>query len=239
MLTEHRFSGIEELVEQLADHMEKRLSSAIVQRGDACMAVSGGSTPKPLFRALCRRRLPWSKVTLTLADERWVDPADMDSNEKMVRDCLLQEEAGAARFIPLKNSAASAKEGVPRCREGLSLFCRPFDLLLLGMGDDGHTASLFPGATALSAGLGLSGDAGDCLAVTPPSAPHERISLSVKRLLDSREIILLITGETKWRVYRDALAETGERAILEKPVAAILHQQKTPVRVFWAGPSLS
>ncbi len=196
--------------------------------------MSGGSTPKPLFQALCGRHIPWSKVTLTLADERWVDPAASDSNEKMVRDCLLQEEAVAARFIPLKNSAASAKEGVARCREDLSVFCRPFDLLLLGMGDDGHTASLFPGAAELAAGLDLAGDVGDCLAVTPPSAPHDRISLSAKRLLDSREIILLITGETKWRVYRDALAETGEQAIAEKPVGAILHQQQAPVKVFWA-----
>ena len=234
MVEEKRFAGIDEMVAALTDHMAARLTEAVEARGRASLAVSGGSTPRPLFRSLAKRPVPWEGVTLTLVDERWVDPAGEESNERLVRECLLRGPAAAARFIPLKNGAPDAGAGVAECQGALSAFAGPFDILLLGMGGDGHTASLFPGADSLKRGLGLEGSVGDCLAVTPPDAPHERMSLSFPRLLNSREILLMITGEEKWRVYREALSAGGAEAMLRMPVAAILGQEGVPVKVYWA-----
>ncbi len=234
MPTEHFYPSIDELNRVLAAHIAERLTDAVSRRGKASIAVSGGSTPKALFGILCKQPVPWSHVTVTLADERWVEPAHKDSNEKLVRDHLLKDRARAARFLPLKNPAPTADQGLRRCEKDLARLDGPLDILILGMGDDGHTASLFPGAKELEAGLDLKDNAADCLVVNPPEAPYQRVSLSLKRLLHSREIILHITGENKLRVYRDALSTNDAPAIREKPVRAVLHQIRVPVAVYWA-----
>lgn len=214
-----------ELVNKVVD----LLSMAIEQHGSASLVVSGGRTPKGFFHLLSQEFLDWSKVTVTLADERWVDADHKDSNEKLVQENLLINEACVARFVALKNSATSAQAGETSIDQDLSAIGR-FTLVILGMGDDGHTASLFPGSEALNIGLDMESGR-QCLAVQPLDAPHERMSMTLPRLLDSEQIIVHISGENKGNVL--AMADGGDDCF-ELPIRAVLQQTITPVSVYWA-----
>lgn len=228
------FNDRSALAAALADAIATRLDAAIDTRGAASLIVSGGTGPRPLFEVLARRELPWEKVTVGLADERWVDPASPDSNERLVRTTLLTGPARAARFVPLKTPHARPEDGERECGGALAMMPSPFDIVVLGMGEDGHTASLFPGAHELPAALDLNSGR-QCQAITPailPShAPYPRMTLTLPRLLNSRWIALLLTGQEKLEVYRQALA--GEDATV-MPVRAVLHQNQTPVVTYWA-----
>ncbi|MCI5139356.1 MAG: 6-phosphogluconolactonase, partial [Candidatus Electrothrix sp. AR1] len=145
-MVEITFQNPEILVAELADKIGQSLLKSIVAHGRASLAVSGGSTPKPLFKLLSDVDIPWQDVVITLVDERWVDPSDPASNEQLVRQYLLQNRAAAATFIGLKNSSPTAAQGEAQCEQELRRIPRPFTVLILGMGNDGHTASLFPGS---------------------------------------------------------------------------------------------
>lgn len=227
-ITETRCSDAMELTQTLADRVESELLNAINSRGSASLVVSGGNTPKPLFKELSRRELPWHKVVITLADERWVDVESKHSNEAMLRDSLLKGYAGRAAFVPLKNNAATALEGRQECEQMVTQISLPFDLVILGMGDDGHTASLFPGVSG--AALDVSTPA-LCQSVVPPVAPYERMTLTARALLSSRNIFLHIVGDNKWQVYTEALSADN---LDEMPVRVVLHQNEVPVGVYWS-----
>lgn len=227
---EHRFPDAGALTRALAGELRVDLQEAIEMRGAASLAVSGGRTPEALFKQLASEVLPWNKVWVTLVDERWVDVSDPASNERMVRNSLLQSHAAAARFIGLKNAAATPDEGSEWCWRSLSKVPRPFDIVLLGMGDDGHTASLFPNGPQLSQALSTDSVAA-CVAMQAPVAPQARISLNASALLDARRIVVLIQGETKWAVYQRARAIGPAE---EMPIRAVLQQQAAPVEVFWS-----
>ncbi|NIA05742.1 MAG: 6-phosphogluconolactonase [Proteobacteria bacterium] len=226
----HSFADPDELAGHLAARVADLLRQAIKARGRATLVVSGGSTPKPLFRALARQALDWGRVTVTLADERWVDTTAPDSNEGLLRRYLLRDQAGAVKVVGLKNKAVTAKEGEEECAQRLAGLPRPFDVVILGMGGDGHTASFFPGARRLPEALDMKSGR-DCLAISPPEAPHERMTLTLPVLLDSRRIILHITGPAKKKVLERALADGPAT---EMPIRAILRQQQTPLSVYWA-----
>jgi 6-phosphogluconolactonase len=174
--------------------------------------------------------LDWSAVCVALADERWVDPSDPASNEKLVRDVLLQGPAAAARFQGLKNGAPTPDMGAVSAWETFARVPRPFDATVLGMGDDGHTASLFPGSPNLPNALDPAAAAG-CVGMRAPAAPRPRLSLNLSALLDSRRIVVLITGDAKWRTYLAACAPGPEQ---EMPVRAVLRQTRAPVEVMWS-----
>lgn len=212
----------------LADFIEAEMKQAIASRGIASLVVSGGNTPRALFEMLSRRDLPWDKITVTLADERWVDPQSESSNEAMLRQTLLRDKAAKARFIPLKNAAATASQGQEICQQSLEGIERPFDLVILGMGNDGHTASLFPEVSGPALDLN---NTGLCSAITPKVAPHERMTLTATALLGSRKILLHIVGDDKWQVYQDA---RRDGLIDLMPIRVVLHQQSVPVEVYWS-----
>ena len=142
--------------------------------------VSGGSTPKPLFEALRKTDLDWSKVTVTLADERWVPESDGDSNAAFVKNTLLQEKASAANFISLFVDGATPEEGVSQVHTRLQAIAQPFTVLVLGMGGDGHTASLFPDAPGTAEAMvetdSLVSIVKPCLLYTSPSPRDKRQS---------------------------------------------------------------
>ena len=229
-MIEFTFQNSELLVAELAGRIGQSLQKSIAAHGRASLAVSGGSTPKPLFKRLSSLDIPWQDVIVTLVDERWVDPTDTASNEQLVRQYLLQNRAAKAVFVGLKNSAATASEGESGCEQNLRKVPLPFTVLILGMGNDGHTASLFPGSTQLAAATDMHSDK-TCMAVTPAHAPHERMTLTLPAILDSQEIILHITGQEKKAVLAKA-QEAGPAE--EMPVRFILHQHETPVVMYWA-----
>ncbi len=225
-----RYPDIDELARQAAADIAACLTQAIAIRGLASLVVSGGRSPVKLFEQLRVQPLDWSRVCVALADERWVPPTDAGSNERLVREVLLQGKAAAARFLGLKNAAPSPDLGAVSAWETFARIPRPFDMTVLGMGDDGHTASLFPGSPNLRNALDPAAAAG-CVSMWAPSAPQARLSLNVSALLDSRRIVILLAGEAKWRTY---LAASAAGAVEDMPVRAVLHQQRTPVEVIWA-----
>ncbi|WAT01977.1 6-phosphogluconolactonase [Rouxiella chamberiensis] len=223
------FSGAAALNQNLSGKMADALRQGIAERGQATLIVSGGRTPLELFRHLSRQELDWSRVTITLADERWVTRDHGSSNEKMVRNSLLQGEVAKATFIALKNAATTAAEGEAQTEEALAALFLPADVTLLGMGDDGHIASLFPGSANLPQAMDLQSTR-RCVAITPITAPLERMTLTLPVILDSRRIYLLLAGEAKREVYERAEKGTDQN---DMPVRAVLNQQQTPVEVYW------
>jgi len=226
---EHRFPDSTALAHARAGEIRVDLEEAIGVRKAASLVVSGGRTPLKLFQQLRTEKLAWSKVWVTLADERWVDVDAEASNERMVREQLMADQAAEAHFVGLKNPAPTPEAGADWSWRALSRVPRPFDVVLLGMGEDGHTASLFPGSLALARALDATAASG-CVAVNALTAPHARVSLNLAALLDARRIVLHIEGDSKWQVYQRARMP-GSAA--ELPVRAILHQKEVPVDVYW------
>ena len=222
------FDNPAELEALLAERIAKQLQDAVDSKGQASLVVSGGSTPKALFSQLSKKRIDWSEVYITLADERWVDGSDSASNEAMVKSHLLVNFAKAAKFQGLKNMFSTPYDGVEMAIEKLAHMPKPFDVVVLGMGTDGHTCSWFPCSEDLDNALSTDKL---CAAVTPTSAPNSRITLSKKAILNSKQVYVHLVGEQKLSVYRQALA-TGDQS--KMPICAVLGQHKTPVDVYWS-----
>jgi 6-phosphogluconolactonase len=224
------FADAETVSRELASQITATLGAAIAARGLASLVVSGGHSPKRMFELLRTQELDWSRVCIALADERWVGPEDAASNERLVREVLLKERAAAARFHGLKNGAPTPDLGAVSAWETFARVPRPFDAVILGMGDDGHTASLFPGSPNLPSALNRTAVAG-CIGMWSPSPPQARLSLNLTALLDARRIIVLLTGESKRRTYE---AASASGPLEEMPVRAVLRQSRTPVDVMWS-----
>lgn len=221
-LTLNTFAGAAELDRGLATMVAAALARGIAERGSACLAVSGGRTPGGFFRALAATELDWPRVTITLADERCVGESDESSNARSVRAQLLQGPAAQARFVPLYLGGESSVALAGR----IAQLPEQFDAVVLGMGDDGHTASIFPDSPQRDAAL--AADAPDVLLVEGKAPVRQRITLSARRLLSTRLICLHITGAVKWQVLGDALAGTSA----SYPVHHFLNAHPTP-HVFW------
>src|SRR6266850_18451 len=216
-LSAQRYADIETLSRELATLIAGSLAAAISARGLASLVVSGGRSPVRLFEILRTQPLDWDRVCIALADERWVSPEDPASNERLVRDFLLEDHAASARFLGLKNGAPTPDLGAVSAWETFARVPRPFDAVILGMGDDGHTASLFPGSPNLPSALNA---AAGCVGMWSPVAPHPRLSLNLTALLDSRRIAVLITGESKWHTYAAACAAARWKTCRYAPCCA-------------------
>lgn len=225
----HTFDSSRALNQQFAEEICNRLAKAIAEKGSATLVVSGGKTPLPLFKTLSEADLDWSRVTITLADDRWLPPNHADSNEGLVKAHLLQGKAAKARFISLfdPESPDDAYQGAATVVERIATL-PVFDVLILGMGEDGHTASLFPCSKEIQAGL--AADAPVALAVTPSTAAYQRLSLSKNRLLHSAVIYLHLVGPNKLAVLEQAMAGQDP---LQMPIRAFLQQQQVPVHVMF------
>lgn len=229
LLPEHvkllRFDTPEQLTQALAEHISQSLTQAVEERGEAAIALSGGRTPLPLFQRLSETPLPWSSVSITLADDRWLPTDQADSNAGLIERHLLQHEAQQARFISLWQPGKTALEAESDCAERLAALPALLDMVVLGMGNDGHTASLFPCASELQHALETEMP---CAAVTPTSAPHARMTLSAKRLLASRERILHLKGADKLETLHNALLDDDIRIM---PIRLFLRQ---PLTIYWS-----
>ncbi|MCC2607269.1 6-phosphogluconolactonase [Planctobacterium marinum] len=220
------YRNAEELTAHFAGKITAILDDAIQRKGQASILVSGGRTPLPLFKALSQSDIDWSKVVISLADERWVAAEDDASNEKLVRANLLQDKAASATFISMKTAHEDAADAVVELESRYAAMSWPVDVLILGMGEDGHTASLFPCSEQIQEGLKTEAK---LLAVQPTTAPHQRMSFSLSALLQSENIFLHLTGESKKAVIEQALA--GDNA-LEMPIRAVI--QNSDIELVWA-----
>src|SRR5690606_9335434 len=192
------------LAKELAEAVADRIRTAIAERGVAAIAVSGGSTPGRFFQALGKTKdIDWEKVVVTLVDERWVDETSDRSNAQLVNEKMLQGPAAVARFFPLYSGGAEPDaDAVARTNALLADLPSPFAAVVLGMGNDGHTASFFPGGDTLDEALTGQGPA---LAIRAPGAGEPRITFTLPRLLKTDGLYLHIEGDEKADVLDAAL----------------------------------
>ena len=212
---ERIFEAREALAETLARDAADELARAIEAKGKATLAVSGGSTPKLFFEKLSNADIPWSRVSVTLVDERQVPETSDRSNAKLVREHLLKNRAASAKFVPLVGNPEA--ERLP-----------PFDVAILGMGNDGHTASFFPGADRLAEAIDADSDK-RLIAITAPGAGEPRLTFTLPVIEKAGRLALHIEGADKKTVLDKAL---GDGPAEDMPVRAVL-RSATPVTLYW------
>jgi 6-phosphogluconolactonase len=216
-MIEHRhiFKNAADLADGLAMAVADWITSAIASKDFAVLAVSGGTTPKPFFSSLSKIILDWSKVQITVVDERQVGEESERSNARLVKETLIQNQAAAAQFIPLYQNPNAAN-------------LARFDVAILGMGNDGHTASFFPGGDHLKQALDID-QQHSIIPMTAPGAGEPRLTFTLPRLLSARHLCLHIQGDDKLKVLDAALAGTD---VNEMPVRAVLNSVK-PTSLYW------
>jgi len=224
-IEERNFPSLAAAAYALADDLALTLREAIATRGQGLLAVSGGLTPKKVFARLHQLKVDLEHVTLTLTDERWVPVSHPESNEKLVRTHLLKGDALNANFMPLFGGEDSPQVGHAACEERLHNLPLPFDAVYLGMGVDGHFASLFPGDSAI--------EVNDCCCVDVPATKNRlaRMSLTAPVILNAKKIFLLFCGSDKYAIYVEA---KKEGPLKEIPLRLLFSQTQTPVHVLWA-----
>ncbi|WP_206951518.1 6-phosphogluconolactonase [Trinickia acidisoli] len=201
-------------------------SLAAAANARATLAVSGGTSPRPFFQALALESLDWARVDVTLVDDRWVPETDGASNAHLVRETLLARAAGEARFAPLVDVAVSLEAHVAALNAAPS-YALP-NVAVLGMGEDGHTASLFADAPAHEWAHALQ-TAERYVAVHPGAAPHARISLSMSALKGVERLFLQISGERKLDVLKAAASAPQENAI-----SKLANDKGVRLDVYWS-----
>ena len=222
------------MAEAITDSITTRLASATAERSRASLAVSGGSTPKALYERLAQCPSNWGRVSVVLVDERWVEPATQGSNETFVRESLLQGEARTAQFVGLKTAADTPQKGLGEAEARLSDVPSPFDAVVLGMGDDGHTASWFPHANGLTSAIARKGK--KVAAIDAPKTDvtgpfTQRITLTRAALSGAREIHLLLSGASKRNAWEAAM---GPGDIEDMPVRVLLRDPEIRLQTHWA-----
>lgn len=226
----HDFESSDTLTEALSSAIAKNLSEAIQTKGQASLIVSGGSTPKALFEKLRTFDIAWERVRVSLCDERWVAPTHEDSNEKLVRTHLLVDKAAKAEFVSMYVEGKKAEDAELTCKKHIEANLLPFTVMILGMGGDAHTASLFPHNVKLDDGFDLSSEA-FCIAIEPSDAPHMRMSLTRAAILSSEHLYLHFESESKQKVFQEAMRGDDMHAM---PIRSILHQDKKDLEVYYA-----
>lgn len=233
-MTLHDYASVEDLHAAVAEVLSEATATAISERGHAWLALAGGRTPLPAYRAFAGGDLDWSRVAVVATDERCVPHAHPASNHASLVDAFA--EAKGVVLHSLTSPDGDADRSLVAAR-GMFAHGQPresFDVVVLGMGADAHFASLFPGAPGLDEALHPEGDA-DVVHIDPdplpPEAPFPRLSLTLARLLRARVIHLVITGEAKREVLLDA---AGSDDPLRHPVAALLHAGLAPLHLHWA-----
>ena len=214
----------DQLASTLANCVAAQLRQALVSRPRASLAVSGGRTPTAMLQQLSQQPLDWQRVDITLADERWVDEQHSASNAALVKNWLLKNNAAKATFYPLYNGANSAELGQAHCQQHLNNMHWPLDVLVLGMGNDGHTASLFPLCPTLPLALSTQDR---CVATLAPVEPTQRMSLSATTLLSAAHIHLHIEGAAKLQVLEQAIQRQDPNHM---PIYTFISQ---PLNIHW------
>ena len=230
LLQEHACANTAAQARQLAEAVAAQLRHAIATRGHALLAVSGGKSPIALFEHLRQQPLDWTSVTVLLADERCVPHTHPDSNTALVRQHLLQDGAAAATFVTFFDALDAIDTLAATANQRLAALHWPLDVAVLGMGEDGHTASLFPAAPGLDTALHTTARVAWVRPDAIGHAPHPRLTLTLPTLQAARQLHLSLAGPAKQAVYRQALAQPDAAL----PVSLLLHRPAHPFSVWLA-----
>lgn len=217
------------LARALAVHVAEALRKRSAKNGSAALAVSGGRTPTRFFEVLSNAPIDWTRITVTLVDERWVPESSDRSNAALVRRHLLKGAAQAARFVPLHTDGPSPEDGIAAAEKAVSALPLPFAAVVLGMGDDGHTASFFPHGSGLRGAIDPQSSA-LLAAVRAEAAGEPRITFTLPPLLAADALFLHIEGAGK-RAVLDRALEDGP--VEDMPIRAVLRHSPRPLDVLW------
>lgn len=224
----HLYDSPETLHKALAFRVARDLEAAIAAKGSASLMLSGGNTPRPFLARLAKEPIAWENVNVGLVDERWIDPASGQSNENLVRTELLEPGAEGAHFFGMYRDGMDVEAACGEVEASYRTFF-PFDVVVLGMGGDGHTASLFPGRPELETLLKTETL---CGAAEAPVEPKTRMSLSLHAISASAHCYLHIEGGGKLAVYEEALDGDGD--VRKMPVRAVLNHPDVALEVFYS-----
>ena len=228
-MTLREFASSAELAEAFATEVAAKLHEAMQTGGQAVLAVSGGSTPKRFFQALSQKLVPWERVSIVPVDERFVPETHERSNARLIREHLMIDRAARANLVSLTADAETAEAAAGLVEERVAALPRPFDVAVLGMGGDGHTASLFPGGDNLERAGSLDADA-LVMAMDAPEQPEQRLTMTLPLLLDAKNLYLHIEGREKLDVLERAHGEGDWR---ELPIRTVL-RNAGDLQVMWA-----
>lgn len=226
---DHVFADDASLAGTFAEIVAANLRAAIGARGAALIGLSGGTTPRNFLSRLSLQKLEWNRVTVTLCDDRWLPPDNDRSNEHLLRATLLRNEAASSTFVPLYTDAADPEHAMERVAANVATLAFPFDVVVLGMGSDGHTASLFPGGDHLNEALRENG-AARVLPMRAPDAPEPRVTLTLSALASTRAMYLHIEGVEKKAVFDRAMSSDARE---HAPIRAVLDASPVTPGVFW------
>lgn len=228
------FSSRDEMNQILAESIASDIQSVVKTCGEMLFGASGGSTPIPVYQRLAQMSLPWSALKVVIVDERWVPITHPDSNQKLVMETLLMPLHSESICIGLWSDAPTLETAAELAEQRILALSRPLDTVLLGMGEDGHFASLFSSAETFSEAI----DPHAVLSVVPitPMPPtahpqHARISLTLSFILRARRIILALTGNKKREVLLAAMREQDPHKL---PVAALFQPGFPAVEIYWS-----
>lgn len=222
LIQRKHYANIAQLAESFADYAAAILNDSLAKKPAVTLVVPGGNTPRHYLPTLADRDLPWDNIAITLSDERWVDVNNEASNERLVRKNLLEYLPKNTNFIGLKTQHQTPAEAIKTIHLRLDYLPQPFSLTVLGLGEDGHIASLFPGMSSTVTA------SQHCIAVDQPIALSPRISISLNALAGSQHIALVVVGNTK----RQLLDHLGEHPDPQIPLVWLLQRRETPIVVF-------
>lgn len=227
-LRENIFTDKAELEHKLALEISQILNQEIKNKGKATLLVSGGSTPKKLFEILSNKEIDWKKVSIGLIDERFVATETDESNELLIKNTLLKNNAADAKFIGLVFNLDDYKENLNIAISKNNAIYKSITCSVLGMGLDGHTASLFPNSEEIYTDDSIFGDK-IIINTKASSEPSKRISYTKSKILSSKHLFLYFNGKEKLDVFNSA-KESNNPSL--KPISAFIHQNKKTLNVF-------
>lgn len=227
-MIEHRFKTREQASVKAAEHISAAIERSLKGQNRASIVVSGGRSPVRCYAELAATKINWSQVDVFLSDERWVAADNPASNEKLVVDNLRCGAAQDLRLHGVYREAVSIEQRCTQIEASIRQLPSPFASVLLGLGSDGHFASLFPDLEGLDESLQLNAKT-LCVPVRTAASEYPRVSLTLSALCHSNDIVLLMFGDEKWQTF-----DRARNSADAYPVSQLLLQDQTPLHVYWS-----
>jgi 6-phosphogluconolactonase len=219
----HKYTSAQQQAQAISEQLKHLIEQLLTTQSQVTLALSGGKSPIAIFTQLSHYNLAWDRINLTLVDERFIPTSHEDSNEKLVRQHLLINQAQVANFVGLVTS-----DNILQSVNNANLQIKHIDIAILGMGEDGHTASIFPCCPELNSAINLELMPEKYIITTPTSAKYQRIGLSLAGILEIKHLLISINGDAKLSILQQASSQLS----IVYPISQVL-TRRPDCQVFW------